>query len=202
MAKADGAKSGAGASSTMPTLLAVALLTLIGGGGGAYLGYTIAPAPGGPGAGETKADADPHAGEGTAHGADRSDAHGDKHGQADAHGDKHGDKPNAAHDGKGAPPAALAVKELPAIVTNLAEPATSWIRLQGAVVYDSLETPHPEHMIAEVASDVTAYLSTLRLESLAGPEGLRRLQEDLGERAAIRSERKIRQFIIETMVVQ
>lgn len=197
MAKARDAKS-AGSPSLAQTLIAVGALTLIGGGGGAYLGYVIAPAASGPAAvAEARTEADPHASAQDAHGAGKGDARGDKHGNA--HGNAQGASRGAPHDGKSA---ALAVKELPAIVTNLAEPASSWIRLQTAIVYDTQETPHPDHLIAQVASDVTAYLRTLRLESLAGPEGLRRLQEDLSERAAIRSEHKIRQFIIETMVVQ
>ncbi len=94
------------------------------------------------------------------------------------------------------------VRELPPIVTNLAEPATNWIRLQAAIVFNSEELPHPEKTIAELTSDITGYLRTVSLRNLEGADGLRRLQDELSERAAIRSNGKIHEFIVETMVVQ
>ena len=96
----------------------------------------------------------------------------------------------------------LTVRELTPIVTNLAEPATNWIRLQSAIVFDPDELPHPEKVIAELTSDITGYLRTIPLTSLEGADGLRRLQEELSERATIRSHGKIHEFIVETMVVQ
>ncbi len=96
----------------------------------------------------------------------------------------------------------LIVRELTPIVTNLAEPANNWIRLQSAIVFNSEEMPHPEKMIAELTSDITGYLRTVSLSHLEGVDGLRRLQDELSERATIRSSGKIHEFIIETMVVQ
>ncbi len=94
------------------------------------------------------------------------------------------------------------VRELSPIVTNLAEPANNWIRLQSAIVFDPQELPDPEKTIAELTSDITGYLRTISLGSLEGADGLRRLQEELSDRAAIRSNGKIHEFILETMVVQ
>lgn len=96
----------------------------------------------------------------------------------------------------------LTVRELSPIVTNLAEPANNWIRLQSAIVFNPEELPHPEKTIAELTSDITGYLRTIPLSSLEGADGLRRLQEELSDRAAIRSNGKIHEFIVETMVVQ
>lgn len=96
----------------------------------------------------------------------------------------------------------LTVRELTPIVTNLAEPATNWIRLQSAIVFDPAELPHPEKVIAELTGDITGYLRTVPLTNLEGADGLRRLQEELSERAMIRSNGKIHEFIVETMVVQ
>lgn len=96
----------------------------------------------------------------------------------------------------------LTVRELPPIVTNLVEPANNWIRIQSAIVFNPEELPHPEKTIAELTGDITGYLRTVSLTSLEGVDGLRRLQEELSERAAIRSNGKIHEFIVETMVVQ
>lgn len=180
----DGKPGNGGEPSMMQTVIAVALLTLIGGGGGAFLGFTLsAPAPAGP------AKAPAQTLESTEHG----DAVADPHKKSAGHG---GDEKKAAE------PDVLEVKELPPIVTNLGEPESSWIRLQAAIVYDPKEMQHAEKLIAELMADVTAFLRTATMSSLEGAEGLRRLQEELTERAAIRSERRVREFIIETMVVQ
>lgn len=111
----------------------------------------------------------------------------------------------AGHGATDKPPAApvkLEVRDLPPIVTNLARPAKSWVRLQSAIVYDASELPHVEALVAALMGDITAFLGTLDLASLEGPDGLRRLQEELSERAATRSERRLREFIIETLVIQ
>jgi flagellar basal body-associated protein FliL len=109
---------------------------------------------------------------------------------------------HGATDTRSAAPVRLQVRELPPIVTNLARPAKSFVRLQSAIVYDASELPHIEPLVATLMGDITAFLGTLDVASLEGPDGLRRLQEELSERAAIRSERRLREFIIETLVVQ
>lgn len=217
MAKSDAAKSGGAKSSgAMEIIVAMLLLTLIGGGGGGYLGYTLAvPPAGGGAAADTKtkptresADNEDAGKQADAHGGGQGNAEQDG-GHADGHGKDHGKDHGKGHgQGHGdsgaakAPEVPLQVKELPTIVTNLSQPETSWIRLQAAIVYDAKEVPHPEKLIAEIMSDITAFLRNVTLSSLEGSDGLRRLQEDLTERAAIRSERKVREVIIETMVVQ
>lgn len=202
MAKADGAKpDGSKASGAMGTIVALLLLTIIGGGGGGYLGYSLAPPPIGNSAGATAAP--PTTADGAGAGgedASKSEKHGADH--ADAHGKGGHDKHDGEHADSKAAGGALQVKELPTIVTNLAQSETSWIRLQAAIVYDPAEVPHSEKLIAEIMSDITAFLRNVTVASLEGSDGLRRLQEDLSERAAIRSDRKVRELIIETMVVQ
>ncbi len=76
------------------------------------------------------------------------------------------------------------------------------MRLQSAIVYDAHETEHPESLIPAIMSDITAFMSTVDVSSIEGADGLRRLQEELGERAATRSERHVKEFIIESLVVQ
>jgi flagellar FliL protein len=95
-----------------------------------------------------------------------------------------------------------ALQELPPVITALAEPSDTWIRLQGAIIYDTKDAPKPEVMAAEIADDTLSYLKTLSAAQIAGPSGLLHLREDLSERARIRSDGRIREFMIETMVVQ
>lgn len=174
----DASKDGKGGFAQ--TAIPLVVMTLVAGGGGGFLGYTLvgAPPPSPPRA-EAESAAKP--------------AH-----EAAGHGDKkdHG----APADAASAP--VLQLKEFPPIVTNLGSPETSWVRLQAAIVFDAKATPHPDILIAELMADAVAFLRTLPLSSLEGADGLRRLQEDLSERATLRSEGRVREFIIQTMVVQ
>lgn len=202
MAKGDGAKpNDSKASGAMGTIVALLLLTIIGGGGGGYLGYSLAPPPTGNSAGAAVAppaiaDSPGAGGEDVS----KSEKHGGGH--ADAHGKGGHDKHDGEHADTKASSGALQVKELPTIITNLAQSETSWIRLQAAIVYDPAQVQHSDKLIAEIMSDITAFLRNVTVASLEGSDGLRRLQEDLSERVAIRSDRKVRELIIETMVVQ
>ena len=94
------------------------------------------------------------------------------------------------------------VRELPAIVTNLADPADVRIRLQVAIVYPRAAVEEPSVLAAKVTDDIVAFLKTLSLTQLQGASGLQNLREDLTERAAVRSQGKIREVVIETLVVQ
>ena len=156
-------------------LLALLAVSVVGAGGGGFVGYRLLSLP-----------------------ADQSsDGAAAKPPEGD-HAGGHEPAPKSV-----APkPAKLEVKQLPPVVTNLARPAKSWIRLQSAIVYDAAELPHAEALVAALAGDITAFLGTLDLASLEGPDGLRRLQEELSERAATRSEGRLREFIIETLVIQ
>lgn len=115
-----------------------------------------------------------------------------------------GDKGAASADGHSETVArqSLVVRELPPIVTNLAVPETSWVRLQAAIVYDATAVPNPEPLVTELMSDIVAFLRTVSLASLEGADGLRSLREDLSERATVRSEGRVREFVIQALVVQ
>lgn len=109
-------------------------------------------------------------------------------------------------EGKNAPPAPAkpkpgGVRELKPIVTNLAAPPGMWVRLEAAVVTD-LAGPELDVLAGAITTDTIGYLRTLSVADIAGADGLRHLRDDLGERAAVRSNRAVREFIIETLVVQ
>lgn len=200
------------APTTKQTLIVALAVGVVAGGAGAALGYMI----GGqtvPHDGGTTAEAHRASSVSQEHGARTSQECSTVDHDAKAHGDKntHDTSTTGTHSKQNAtklPPCPhdlslkLTVRELTPIVTNLAEPGNNWIRLQSAIVFNPDELPHPDKMIAELTSDITGYLRTLSLSNLEGADGLRRLQEELSERASIRSEGKIREYIVETMVVQ
>ena len=93
------------------------------------------------------------------------------------------------------------LKELPPIITNLASPADIWIRLEASVVFNE-EAEDADILAGQIAEDILAYLRTVSLAQIEGGSGLQHLTEDLGDRAAIRSQGLVRDVILQTLVVQ
>jgi flagellar basal body-associated protein FliL len=202
LAGPSASSSNAPSSSSVQTVAALVVATVIGVGGGGFVGYTlVGEAPTAPShGGETK---EPLPAAAKSGGEAAEGGHG--HGGSGHGGSGHGGSGHAAPAGgaKDAPaPMKTKLKELAPIVTNLAAPETSWVRLQAALVYDGEAAELPEILVSEVTADIVAFLRTMSLESIEGADGLRRLHEDLSERAMIRSEGKIRELIIQALVVQ
>ena len=93
------------------------------------------------------------------------------------------------------------LRDLPPIVTNLASPPNAMIRLQATIVIDG-KVPQPERIAAEIGEDLVAFLRTVPLRQIEGASGLAHLRDDLNERAAIRSENRVRELIIQSIVIQ
>ena len=94
------------------------------------------------------------------------------------------------------------MKELAPVVTNLAAPDGSWIRLQTAIVYDKTDAPAMELVGRKVSEDILTFVRTLTLEQIQGASGLEALRDDLNERAQLRSDGKVRELLIEMLVVR
>ena len=94
-----------------------------------------------------------------------------------------------------------AVYALPAIVTNLASPERTWIRLEASIVLDE-ESTEGKALATAIAEDATAYLRTLSLPLMEGASGLLHLREDLNDRARIRSGGKVRDLLVHTLIVE
>ena len=99
-------------------------------------------------------------------------------------------------------PPERALKELTPVVTNLAAPEGSWIRLQTAIVYDKTDAPGMDLLSVRLNEDILAYVRTLTLEQIQGASGLESLRDDLNERAQLRSDGKVRELLIEMLVVR
>ena len=92
--------------------------------------------------------------------------------------------------------------DLPPIVTNLANPTDIWVRLEAAIVFDPKTLPHPDVVAAEIATDELAYLRTISVQELQGPIGLENIRQDLRDRALVRSNGKIIDLLLKTLVLQ
>ena len=95
-----------------------------------------------------------------------------------------------------------AVKELAPIVTNLASPDGAVVRLQTAIVYDKSDAQQIDIVAAKIGDDILAFVKTLTVAQLQGASGLQQLREDLNERAAVRSDGRVHELMIEMLVVQ
>lgn len=92
--------------------------------------------------------------------------------------------------------------DMPPIVTNIANPSDTWIRLEASLVFDAKTLPHPEIVAAEIATDELAYLHTVSISELQGPIGLENIRQDLRDRAYVRSGGKVEDLLIKTLVLQ
>ncbi|MET0707076.1 MAG: flagellar basal body-associated FliL family protein [Tardiphaga sp.] len=94
------------------------------------------------------------------------------------------------------------LRKITPVVTNLAAPPNAWIRMEASIVTDRLTEEEASIVVARIGEDIVAYLRTLTPAQIEGARGLQYLREDLNERAATRSGGKVRELIIETLVVQ
>jgi flagellar FliL protein len=99
-------------------------------------------------------------------------------------------------------PQGTSLKDLAPIITNLAQPPETWVRLEASLVLDPKQKPLPDVLVGEIGNDVLSYMRTVTLKQIEGANGLRQLGEDLNERVTIRSEGRVREVIIQTLVVQ
>lgn len=96
----------------------------------------------------------------------------------------------------------LTIKELKPVVVNLAAPSSTFVRIETALVFKNGALANPDVTAAEVREDIMAYMRSLSLSQLEGPSALQHLREDLNDRATIRSQGKITELVLQSMVVQ
>lgn len=88
---------------------------------------------------------------------------------------------------------------LDGITTNLAAPASIWVRLDLGLVF---EGPPDAATTDAVHQDLLAYLRTVKLHQIEGASGFQHFRSDLRERAAIRSEGKVTDIVIRTLLFE
>jgi len=94
------------------------------------------------------------------------------------------------------------LRRLSPIVTNLAAPANNWARVEASMVTESLSDEDAGILAAHISEDIVAYLRSASVSQFEGARGLQHLRDDLTERANVRSSGKVRELIIETLVIQ
>ncbi len=94
------------------------------------------------------------------------------------------------------------VRDLPPIITNIGQTSDTWIRLHAAIIFDPAVVEKPDVLATEISGDILGFLQTLSVVQLSGPTGLQHLREDLNDRALVRSDGRVRELVIESIVVQ
>jgi flagellar protein FliL len=87
------------------------------------------------------------------------------------------------------------------IVTTIASPERTWVRLEASLVLDG-EGVDGKGLATAISEDTVAYLRTLSLPLIEGSSGFLHLREDLNDRVRIRSGGKVRDLLIHTFIVE
>ncbi len=103
---------------------------------------------------------------------------------------------------KGRYPANVSLRALPPIVTNLAAPATTWVRLEATLVMEGEQSPEANVLALQISEDLVAFLRTVRLTQIEGASGFQHLREDLSDRIRVRSGGKVRDLVVQSFIVE
>jgi flagellar FliL protein len=110
---------------------------------------------------------------------------------ASGHGAESADTGKPAHE--------YVVVDIPSITTNLVDPSDAWIRMELSLVF----TEKADQEVAmEVHQDILAYVHTMKLYNLRGGSGYQHLIEDLQERAAIRTEGRVKRVLVRSLILE
>lgn len=96
----------------------------------------------------------------------------------------------------------LTVKTVPPVLTNLASPSNVLLRIEASLIFDGAAPKDADALATQISGDAMAYLRTVSLRQIEGASGLLHLREDLTERAKIRSDGRVREFIIQGLAVE
>lgn len=106
-------------------------------------------------------------------------------------------------DAKAASPASkLTLRMLQPVTTNLANPSSTWIRLEAAALIKEELGAEGEAVLAKLTEDIAAFMRTVPLEQIEGPSGFQNLREDLNDRVRVRSRGKVSELLIQALVVE
>lgn len=91
------------------------------------------------------------------------------------------------------------VLTLPSVVTNLAQ--GGWIRLELAVLVEGSK-PVQTDLAARLAQDTAALMRTISARQISGPSGFLHLREELLDRMKVRSSDRVRDIMIQSLVIE
>ena len=94
------------------------------------------------------------------------------------------------------------IRQLSPIITNLASPKDTWMRIEVSIVINP-EARAEQDLIAVKSSDqIMAFLRTVDLAQVEGPSGYLHFREDINDLVRESSDNKVAQVLISSMVVE
>jgi flagellar FliL protein len=112
------------------------------------------------------------------------------------------EKPETEEPAEAEEAAHLIVQPLPPIVTNLAAPPNTWLRLEASLLIDGEAKDEAEALAAKLGGDIVAYLRTVALPQIEGASGYQHFRDDLHDLITTAGEGKVKQISVATMVVE
>lgn len=91
---------------------------------------------------------------------------------------------------------------LPPVVTNLLEPKTVWVRLEGGITYLKSGEVKADVLTGQSAQQIMQYIRTLRLIDLEGRDGLQFLQDDLNDLTHSLSGGQVQSVLISGLIIE
>jgi len=98
--------------------------------------------------------------------------------------------------------AGASLRVLPPVTTNLVGQKSTWIRLEAAIVLEGEPPADIDVLGGKIADDILAFLRTVQLAQIEGPSGLQNLREDLNDLVRIRSAGKVRELVLQSLIVE
>lgn len=180
-------------------VVVVLLLTLVGAGTGFAVGSLIQSAMVPAASGAIDKPAAAHA----AAGKSMPNEHGVSESQAPQHADQ---SSQPALDDEGIAEDidlhSVKVVPFPPVLTTLAEPKGTWIRLEGSILITPEAIEPPEVLADRAGEQILTYLRSLHLEQLEGTSGVQGLREDLTEMLRVLSKDEVRGILINGLVIE
>jgi flagellar FliL protein len=96
----------------------------------------------------------------------------------------------------------VTIKPLSPVLSNLSDPKGPWVRIEASLVVEGQAAPELNVLARKVEEDILAFLKTVSLAQIEGASGFQHLREDLNERARIRGGGKVRELIIQSLILE
>lgn len=93
------------------------------------------------------------------------------------------------------------LRPLPPIVTNLSGTPPVWIRVEASLVFHELPSD-ADALSARINEDLIGFLRTVSVKQLEGATGFQHLTEDLNDRVRVRSNGRVRELVIQGLIIE
>ncbi|WP_240532028.1 flagellar basal body-associated FliL family protein [Candidatus Liberibacter americanus] len=84
------------------------------------------------------------------------------------------------------------------IITNLVDAPKHWIRLEIALICNDILD---KSLLEFIQQDIIAYIRTVSIKQISGPQGFRYLKNDIEDRIRLRSKNLVSTVILRTFII-